>query len=111
MIDLANYERLHFSLFDVPGHEGRPWPTPETPDQQLMLQPVFELAQYQFPVGWYYHQVKDNPNTPYPPRQDSFVALLRTNYQVTTFPISQAHYLFLAHIKTASGHKSCRFSI
>ena len=40
MVDLARYERLHFRLFDAPGHEGGPWPTPELPDDRLIYSPA-----------------------------------------------------------------------
>lgn len=99
MVDLARYERLHFSLFDAPGHEGNAWPAIDTPDEQLTVQPCFALAEYQFPVAWYYHAVKENPQVNLPPKQPSYIALARTNYQVTTYPINQFHFEFLNHLK------------
>lgn len=99
MVDLAHYEQLHFSLFDAPGHEGNSWPQTNTPDDQLILQPCFALAQYQYPVAWYYHAIKEEKASPFPPKQPSYVALLRKDYQVTTFPVSQVHFLFLQKIQ------------
>lgn len=99
MVDLARYENLHFSLFDAPGNEGKPWPDVAAKDEDLILQPCFALAQYRFPVGWYYHACKDDTNVALPPMQRSWVALLRTNFVVTTFPISQFHYDFLTRLK------------
>lgn len=99
MVDLARYENLHFSLFDAPGHEGKPWPAADTPDESLKLQPCFALNQSRFPVGWYYHACKEKPDCPFPPQQTSWVALVRTNFFVTTFPINQVHFLFLQQVQ------------
>ena len=99
MVDLARYERLHFKLFDAPGHEGNPWPSQDTPDEQLKLQPCFALAQYRYPVAWYYHAIKENKQTPFPPKQPSPVALLRKDYQVTTYPLNPVHYHFLGALQ------------
>ncbi len=102
MVDLARYERLHFRLFDAPGHEGRPWPTPELADDRLILQPCFALESYRYPVAQYYHAVREDPEAAFPPQQESHVAVLRRNYAVTTFPITRVHTTFLQHLQ-ASG--------
>ena len=99
MVDLARYERLHFKLFDAPGHEGNSWPDRTVPDHDLALQPCFELDAHRYPVAWYYHAIKDNPDVDYPPNQISHVALLRKDYQVTTYPISAVHYQFLQQLQ------------
>ena len=102
MVDLARYERLHFRLFDAPGNEDGWWPTAATPDERLALQPCFELAVSRYPVAWYYHAIKDDPDAPFPPLRTSHVAVLRRNYLVSTFPITAAQHLFLYHLR-ASG--------
>ncbi|ABD54180.1 HvfC/BufC N-terminal domain-containing protein [Jannaschia sp. CCS1] len=95
MIDLARYERTLFVLFDAPGHEGKPWPTPATPDENLILQPCFALGAYQFPVAHYYHSVADHAEPGLPPQTDSFVAITRCDYLTSSFPISRQHHLIL----------------
>lgn len=95
MVDLAKYERLHFKLFDAPGHEGSPWPDVSIPDEALIPQPCLALAAYRYPVAWYYHAIKDTPHVPLPPAKTSYIVLIRKNYQVTTFPITEIHYQFL----------------
>ena len=106
MIDLARYERLHFKLFDAHGHEGNPWPGFDVTDDKLMIQPCFELASYRYPVAWYYHTIKDNPKATFPPQQMSYVVLLRKDYHVTTFPISQVHYQFFKTTTVLRGYQS-----
>lgn len=95
MIDLANYERTLFVLFDAPGHEGKPWPTAETPDENLVLQPCFELAAYRFPVPNYYHKVTDQAAPELPAPAESYVAISRFDYRTSSFPITQMQYEFL----------------
>ncbi len=95
MIDLATYERALFVLFDAPGHEGKPWPTPDTPDEHLVLQPCFHLAAYRFPVANYYHSVSDQSEPELPPSAESYVAISRYNYFTSSFPITRPHYQFL----------------
>lgn len=102
MIDLARYEWTHFSLFDAPGHEGKPWPTEDTPDERLVLQSGLALGYYRFPVGWYYHAIKNNPHVGFPPARDSWAVLVRKDYRVTTYPITQLHFQFLRALQ-ASG--------
>lgn len=100
MIDLASYEQLHFKLFDAPGHEGNPWPERDIKDDKLKVQPCFELASYRYPVAWYYHTIKENPDAAFPPLQTTYVALLRKDYHVTTFPINRVHYQFLKQLRS-----------
>lgn len=96
MIDLARYERELFVLFDAPGHEGKRWPTSETPDEDLILQPCFALGAYQFPVAQYYHSVADASAPSLPPMGDSYVAITRYDYMTSSFPISRQHHAFLS---------------
>ena len=95
MIDLAHYERTLFVLFDAPGHEGKPWPTRDTPDEDLVLQPCFALGAYRFPVAQYYHSVTDEDAPDLPPMADSYVAITRFDYLTSSFPITRLHHAFL----------------
>ena len=101
MVDLARYERLHFRLFDAPGHEGGPWPTPELADERLIVQPCFALDTYRYPVAWYYHAVRESPEAEFPEQRESLVAVLRHDYAITTFPINRVHYTFLLHLQAS----------
>ena len=95
MVDLAHFERQLFVLFDAPGHEGKPFAQPDTPDARLRLQPCFALHEYRYPVAWYYYQVRQEKEPDFPPRQVSYVAMLRRNYLTRTFPLTRAHFRFL----------------
>lgn len=95
MIDLASYERTLFVLFDAPGHEGNPWPTIETRDEDLILQPCFALRAYRFPVANYYHCVTDQSEPDLPPMNESYVVMVRHDYMTSSFPITRLHYDFL----------------
>ena len=102
MIDLATFERQLFVMFDAPGHEGKPFAEPATPDGHLRLQPCFALGSYRFPVALYYHQVRKGNDAKLPPLETSFVALVRTNYLTHTIPLSHAHYRFLKAMEGGS---------
>ena len=95
MIDLATYERTLFVLFDAPGHEGNSWPASDTPDENLVLQPCFELGAYRFPVAGYYHNAVDQTEVELPPFGESYVAICRYNYLTSTVPITRPHFEFL----------------
>jgi Putative DNA-binding domain len=95
MVDLARYERELFRLFDAPGHEGGVWPTAQVADADLVLQPCLALAQYRFPVAWYYHEVRHGRSPEFPQAHPSYVAIARRNYLTATFPLNPVHYQFL----------------
>lgn len=103
MIDLARFERQIFVLFDAPGHEGRPFAGPDTPDTRLRLQPCFALGAYDFPVPAYYHVVREKRDAPLPPAGRSFVALVRTDYVTRTIPLTEPQYLFLGAMAGGAG--------
>ncbi len=96
MVDLARFERQLFVLFDAPGHEGHPFADPATPDASLRLQPCFALGTYRFAVPLYYHDVRLGRAPALPPREDSFVALVRADYVTHTMPLIAPHHRFLA---------------
>jgi hypothetical protein len=99
MVDLAHYERVLFHCFDTEGHEGKPWPNSTATDESLQLQPCFELAQYRYPVAWYYHEVRAGQNPKFPQLAPSYTVILRNNYQTLTYPVSALHYKFLSILK------------
>jgi hypothetical protein len=103
MIDLAGFERLMFVMFDAPGHEGKPFATPDTPDERLGLQPAFALGAYRFPVAAYYHAVRQKQPAELPPAEASFVALVRTDYLTRTIVLSEPEHLFLSAMVGGGG--------
>ena len=57
MVDLSNFERQLFVLFDALGYEGQqPLADESTPDHLLQLQPCLALGDYRFPVASYYQR-------------------------------------------------------
>jgi hypothetical protein len=103
MTDLARFERLVFAMFDAPGHEGKAFANSSTPDRRLRLQPCFALGAYRFPVPVYYHAVRLDQPAPLPPTQETFVALVRTDYVTRTIKLSEPHYLFLKAMADGGG--------
>lgn len=99
MVDLARYERELFRLFDAPGHEGGVWPTGDAADADLVLQPCLALAQYRYPVAWYYHEVRHGRSPEFPPAHPSYVAIARRNYLTATFPLNAVHHQFLCALQ------------
>jgi hypothetical protein len=95
MVDLARFERQMFVMFDAPGHEGKPFATPETPDARLRLQPAFAIGAYRFPVAAYYHAVRQKQPAELPPAEPSYAALVRTAYVTRTLVLSELDHLFL----------------
>jgi hypothetical protein len=103
MVDLARFERQMFVMFDAPGHEGKPFATPETPDAQLRLQPAFAIGAYRFPVAAYYHAVRRKQPAELPPAEASWAALVRTAYVTRTLVLSELDYLFLKAMVEGGG--------
>ncbi len=102
MVDLARYERELFRLFDAPGHEGGVWPNGEVADADLVLQPCLSLAQYRYPVAWYYHEVRHGRSPEFPRAQPSYVAMARRNYLTASFPLNAVHFQFLCTLQKLS---------
>jgi len=103
MIDLSNYERQLFVLFDGPGHESKVFAKQDALDSELILQTSFSLAQYRFPVADYYHQVQAKKKPSIPPAQVTCLALLRKNYLTHTLPLAPQHHLFLSALQQGHG--------
>ncbi len=95
MIELAEFERQIFVMFDAPGHEGRPFANSTTPDRSLALQPCFAIGSYAFPVARYYHDVKSEVDPAFPPAEASHYALVRTDFVTRTLAVSPQQFRFL----------------
>ncbi|MFL9841877.1 DNA-binding domain-containing protein [Sphingomonas sp. ST-64] len=100
MIDLAEFEYALFSMFDMAGHEGKPFATRDTPDRDLRLQPAFALGRYGFPVAAYYHAVRrgEAPRLPIP--SPTHVALVRRDYRIRTVLLTPGHYTQLRALQS-----------
>lgn len=103
MTDLARFERQVFTMFDAPGHEGKPFADPATPDRLLRLQPCFALGAWRYPVASYYHAIRLGRPAPLPPARPSFAALVRTDYVTRTVPLGEPQYLFLKAMADGDG--------
>ena len=103
MIDLASFERRIFTTFDCEGHEGKPFATKYTPDNELIVQSSLSVGTYRFPVARYYHKIRDGKKPALPPARQIFVAVLRKDYQTITMSLSEPHYLFLNQMCKGSG--------
>jgi len=103
MVDLASYERALFHLFDAPGPEGKTLPALEATDNALTLEPSLVLASYRFPVAWYYHEVRAGKTPPVPAPTPQAVAIVRRDFQTTTYPLSPLHFRFLTLVREQGG--------
>lgn len=99
MLELVQFERILFVMFDAPGNEGKVFADTDSDDKDLRLQPCFTVADYRFPVAWYYHQVRDSKNPEFPPEQRNYIALSRVNYLTYTHMLTAPQYLFLTAMK------------
>lgn len=99
MIDLSRYERELYRLFDAQGHEGRPWPDASADDDTLILQPCLALAEYRYPVAWYYHEVRAGRSPQFPVAAPSYAVILRRDFLTHTYPVTRFHYRFLSLVK------------
>ncbi len=99
MVDLAAFERLVFTVFDCDGSEGLPLATADTPQAALRVQPSLRVGQYRYPVAWYYHQIRDGASPEIPNAEHNAVAIVRKDYQTTTFPIAPTHAVFLQNLQ------------
>jgi len=95
MLELVHFEREVFVLFDAHATPGLQLATPATPDAQLRLHPDLKLFEFDYHVAWYYHQVRQQQNPLFPPRQRSRVALIRRGFQPVTLQVSERNFVFL----------------
>lgn len=97
MIDLADFERQVFTMYDAVGDEDNllDGVTPaggDIEDKDLVLQRCLKIHRAKFPVARYYCLVRDEKAPELPPRLDSFVALVRINYRTRLVPLTELEY-------------------
>ncbi len=107
MLELAQFERTLFVMFDAPGNEGKAFADIDTEDKNLRLQPCFTVADYRFPVAWYYHQVRDDKGPGFPPEQRNYIALCRVNYLTHTHMLTAPQYWFLTAMQQGLSVAEC----
>ncbi|MBZ0091327.1 MAG: HvfC/BufC N-terminal domain-containing protein [Burkholderiales bacterium] len=95
MIDLADFEREVFTMFDAPGDEGKLADDVNLADEELALQRCFKIHQAKFPVARFYSLVRDEKNPELPPLQTSQIAMVRVNYRTRLIPLTNPQYQFL----------------
>lgn len=94
MVELAQFERLAFKLFDAEGDEGRIL-TDKSFVGEVALQRGVRLHQSKFAVAHYYCLVRDGLEPKLPPLQSSFVALVRVDYTTSLRILSAIEFEFL----------------
>jgi hypothetical protein len=99
MVELARFEWDLYTVFDLPGDEGRDPVEPDLPDHLLELQPCLFLHTYAFPVNKYYTAVAYNQNPDIPSAGCVRVALVRTHFTTRVFPLLEPQYVFLLAMK------------
>jgi hypothetical protein len=99
MVQLARYEWDLYTVFDAPGHEGKPLATVETSDSALRLQPCFFLHAYDFPVNRYYTGVALNQDPEIPEQETVRLAIVRTDFVTRVFSLLEPQYVFLEQMQ------------
>ena len=101
LIDLARLEQAIDETFDGPGpEEFSPLQLPSADklcgDIRLPLVPGFRMLEFGFPVSSYYTAWKAETADSWPDEQQQFVALLRRDYIVRRYELSQPQFKLLA---------------
>lgn len=99
MVELARFEWDLYTVFDLPGDEGKAPVSPEIPDHLLQLQPCVLLHEYEFPVTQYYNAVAQELNPDIPPAGRVHVALVRTHFNTRVFALLEPQYAFLSAMR------------
>src|SRR6185295_18062458 len=104
LIDLANLEWTIAKVFDGPGVEGQPLLTPEALQSfpaerfaEARLEPVvcLRLLSFRYPVNAYYTAARnagEGEEAPLPGLAAERVAILRRDYVVRRYPLSEPQY-------------------
>lgn len=99
MIELAAFEYALSLIFDEDSTEECIAATEDTPDEQLILTPVFYLFHHRYPICKYYleYSRKAEPELPFP--EESWCVITRINYRLGLFVIKPAQFRFLSALK------------
>jgi hypothetical protein len=105
IIDLARFERAFSEVYDGPGVEGGPMPSAEGlrtlltgRDRHVRLAPAvsLRLLTFQYPVQDYFHAVRRGQEPEFPAPAETFLAMNRRNYVVTTLELSATQHALLS---------------
>ncbi|KAA5532335.1 DUF2063 domain-containing protein [Taibaiella lutea] len=99
MIELAGFEYTLSVIFDEYAIDTNTAATIDTPDNMLVLHPVFHLLSHRFPICNYYLEFSQGkePELPFP--EESYCAVIRLNYKLGLFSIRAAQYFFLKRMQ------------
>lgn len=95
MIELIHYEYVINRAFDEHADDNYNLATLETPEDQLMLIPVFYAFEYRFPIHWFYLSFKNGKAPELSLEQQSWSAITRHNYQLGLHRLSRGQFLLL----------------
>jgi len=106
IIDLARYERAFSEAYDGPGVEGCPMLTAEglrtllltSRDRQVRLAPAvsLRLLTFRFPIHHYFHAARRGQEPELPAPAETFLAMNRRDYVVTTIELSAMQHALLS---------------
>ena len=105
IIDLARYERAFSEVYDGPGVEGGPLLSAEglrtllaERDLQVRLTPAasLRLLTFRYPVHDYFHAVRRRQEPELPAPAETFLAMNRRDYVVTTIELSVTQHALLS---------------
>jgi len=99
MIAMAQFEVDLYRIFDQEGSEGKRFANELTKDENLTIQACFSLHQYPFEVNRYYQEVAAENKPEITAAYKTYVAFVRTNYQVYVIPLTEVQYILLGSIK------------
>jgi hypothetical protein len=102
VIELARLEHAIDRIFDEPGPESLPpfsLPTNPTDSLRLTLVPGLELLAFDFPTSSFYTVWKQGQQPAWPNERQQFVALLRRDYIVRRFELTQAQFQVLLELQ------------
>jgi hypothetical protein len=105
IIDLARFERAFSEVYDGPGVEGGPMLSAEglrallaDRDRQVRLAPAvsLRLLTFRYPVHDYFHAARRGQEPELPAPAETFLAMNRRDYVVTTIELSVAQHALLS---------------
>jgi hypothetical protein len=105
IIDLARFERAFSEVYDGPGLEGGPMLTAEglrtlltNRGWQVRLVPAasLRLLTFRYPVHDYFHRARHGQEAELPAPAETFLAMNRRDYVVTTIELSAAQHALLS---------------
>jgi hypothetical protein len=105
IIDLARFERAFSEVYDGPGGEGGPVPNAQSlrtlladrePDVRLAPAASLRLLTFRYPVHDYFHAARRGHQPELPVPVETFLAMNRRDYVVTTIELSATQHALLS---------------